>query len=193
MSRGPSLPRRPRTRPPRALSAARLSLQRIRRDWWLNTVAASPLIPSALRVRLLRQAGMTIGADAVISPRCFIEDVDVRVGRAAYIGYECILDGSGQVVIGDEVELAYRVTLLTATHDIGLPARRAGEVRQHDVRIGDGTWVGANATILPGADIGEGCVIAAGAVVHGKLDPHGVFAGVPARRVRDLPSDGAGG
>lgn len=44
---------------------------------------------------------------------------------------------------------------------------------------------GANSTILPGTEIGENCIIAAGAVVKGKLDSSGVYAGVPARRIRD--------
>jgi maltose O-acetyltransferase len=40
--------------------------------------------------------------------------------------------------------------------------------------------------LLPGVTVGDGCVIAAGSVVTGDCEPHGVYAGVPAKRVRDL-------
>lgn len=52
--------------------------------------------------------------------------------------------------------------------------------------VGDGCWIGANATILPGVTVAPGCVIAAGAVVTKDTEPDGLYAGVPARRVRDL-------
>lgn len=50
----------------------------------------------------------------------------------------------------------------------------------------DGCWLGGNVTVLPGVTIGRGCVIAAGAVVTKSCDPNGLYAGVPARRIRDL-------
>jgi len=52
------------------------------------------------------------------------------------------------------------------------------------VRIGSGSWLGANAVILPGAQIGEHVVVAAGAVVRGEVPDRCVVAGVPARVVR---------
>jgi acetyltransferase-like isoleucine patch superfamily enzyme len=52
------------------------------------------------------------------------------------------------------------------------------------VRIGSGSWLGANAVILPGTTIGEHVVVAAGAVVRGDIPDHCVVAGVPAKIVR---------
>ncbi|WP_447643573.1 acyltransferase [Nocardioides zeae] len=54
------------------------------------------------------------------------------------------------------------------------------------MEIGNGAWIGARALILPGVSVSEGCVIAAGAVVNRNTEPHGLYAGVPARRIRDL-------
>jgi len=53
------------------------------------------------------------------------------------------------------------------------------------VRIGSGSWLGAGAIVLPGANIGRNVVIAAGSVVRGTVPDHCVVAGVPARIVRE--------
>ena len=50
----------------------------------------------------------------------------------------------------------------------------------------DGCWICAGCTILPGVTIGEGCVIAAGSVVNKDCAPDGLYAGVPAKRIKDL-------
>ena len=52
------------------------------------------------------------------------------------------------------------------------------------VRIGSGSWLGANVVVLPGAQIGEHVVVAAGAVVRGTIPDRCVVAGVPARIIR---------
>jgi acetyltransferase-like isoleucine patch superfamily enzyme len=57
------------------------------------------------------------------------------------------------------------------------------------VVIGDDVWVGGNATILPGVTIGDGAVVAAGAVVTRDVPAHSVVAGVPAKVVRRLEDD----
>jgi acetyltransferase-like isoleucine patch superfamily enzyme len=54
------------------------------------------------------------------------------------------------------------------------------------VRIGNGCWIGAGVTILPGVTIGEGCVIGAGSVVTRSTEANGLYVGMPARRVREL-------
>jgi acetyltransferase-like isoleucine patch superfamily enzyme len=54
---------------------------------------------------------------------------------------------------------------------------------QQDVRIGAGAWLGAKVIVLPGVTIGDGAVVAAGAVVTRDVDPMTIVAGVPARLV----------
>lgn len=61
-----------------------------------------------------------------------------------------------------------------------------GEGYTFPTLIKDGCWVGANVTIIPGVTIGEGCIIAAGAVVTKNCEPDGLYAGVPAKRIKDL-------
>ena len=99
----------------------------------------------------------------------------------------CRFEEYAPIVIGDGVEFGPEVALLTASHEIGGPGHRAGTPYVSPVRIGDGCWLGARVTVLPGVTIGRGCLVAAGAVVASDCAPDGLYAGVPARRVRDLP------
>lgn len=71
-------------------------------------------------------------------------------------------------------------------HVAGISCQLAGSPQP--ITVGDGCWIGARAVILPGVTIGDGCVIAAGAVVSKDCAPNGMYAGVPARRIRELPT-----
>jgi maltose O-acetyltransferase len=113
---------------------------------------------------------------------------DVSIGPAAFINRDCLIDALwSPIVIGERVYIGPQVRILTASHEIGTGSQRAGSSVQEPVTISAGTWIGVAATILPGVTIGEGCVIAAGAVVTKDCEPHGLYGGLPARRIRDLP------
>jgi maltose O-acetyltransferase len=153
----------------------------------VNSVAASSVFSPRARYVLLRFGGLDLDR-CTISPGCFISGPKIRVGRDSFLNRGCFLDTWAQITIGERCMLAMGVTLVTSTHEIGPPSRRAADRRTAPIRIGDGCWLGANVTVLPGVTIGEGCVIAAGAVVAGDCEPNGLYGGVPARRLRDLPS-----
>jgi maltose O-acetyltransferase len=90
------------------------------------------------------------------------------------------------ITLGNEVRIGMRTVIITGSHEIGPSARRAGAATSAAVKIGDGCWIGANVTILPGVTIGPGTIVAAGAVVASNCDADALYAGVPARRVRSL-------
>jgi acetyltransferase-like isoleucine patch superfamily enzyme len=69
---------------------------------------------------------------------------------------------------------------------MGSHERRAGAVRHDPITIGNGSWIGASATVLAGVSIGSGAVVAAGAVVTEDVPDDVVVAGVPARIVKRL-------
>ena len=75
--------------------------------------------------------------------------------------------------------------VLTAAHDFESGATSRQE-SYATTTIEDGVWIGARSVVLPGVRVGEGCVIAAGAVVAADCAPFGMYGGVPARRLRDL-------
>ena len=155
-------------------------------------------IPLRLRRAMLRAAGLAIAPDANISPQVFFGSGRCIVGEGCFISVQCLIDGSDLVTLGRNVHLAMGVRLITSTHDIGPPGHRAGTARSAPVVIGDGSWLGAGCQVLPGVVVASGCVVATGAVVTRSTQPDGVYAGVPARRIRELGAaagpgaDGAG-
>ena len=82
--------------------------------------------------------------------------------------------------------MAFESAVVTGSHQLGDRRRRAGPPLPRPVRIGSGCWLGARVIVLPGVTIGPGCIIAAGAVVAQDCAADGLYAGVPARRLRDL-------
>ena len=140
------------------------------------------------RAEWLRLCGVDVGPGALVQP-CHIGSPLVRIGPWAYIGFGCVLEGRAAITLGSNVALGDQVMVVTSTHEHSNPRLRAGPATGHPVTIGDGAWLGSRVMVLPGVHVGEGCVIAAGAVVIRDCAPHGLYAGVPARRVRDLPTD----
>jgi maltose O-acetyltransferase len=152
----------------------------------VNSVAASPLVSVKLRNRLYRRAGMSIGTRVLFRPHCWVFDEQLTIGDDTYIGYGCPFETQRAITIGARCAISYDVSIVTSTHEVGAHDRRAGAYAGAPVVVGDGCWIGTRAVILPGVTIGDGCVIAAGAVVVEGCEPDGVYAGVPATRVREL-------
>lgn len=111
-----------------------------------------------------------------------IED-GVGIGSGSFIG------GAGGVSIGRNCILGNYVTIHPENHifnDINVDIKYQG-VERKGIVIGANCWIGAKATILDGTVIGDGCVVAAGAVLNGKEYPHNsIIAGVPAKVIRAI-------
>lgn len=152
----------------------------------MNEVAASHLVRPPLRGTMLRRAGMAIGADVVVRPRCYFFSDRLTLGDGSLVNIGCHIGNREAVEIGRNTWLAFEVMILTTSHEVGGHNRRAGEGTAQPVRIGDGCWIGARAVILPGVTVSDGCVIAAGAMVRDDCASDGLYGGVPARRLRDL-------
>lgn len=150
-----------------------------------NVVAASPLVHREIRRVLLRWSGIRIGR-SVVASRCSFGSPRVSIGEDTFVNTGVFFDGSGQITVGSNVHLAMEVMLLTGGHELGDEHRRGGAVTTGEIVIGDGVWVGARAVVLPGVTIGRGSVVGAGAVVTRSCEPNAVYAGNPARKIRDL-------
>jgi len=115
----------------------------------------------------------------------FLNGRKVHLGPRNVINFSCLLDGRiYEIRTGADVSIGPEASILTLGHDPGSPdfSNRGGPVI-----IGDHVWIGYRAVILPGVSIGEGAVIAAGAVVTRDVEPFAIMAGVPARKVADRP------
>lgn len=157
-------------------------------SWLINDLAASSLLPMKARWAILKAAGVNIGRSR-IAPGAIISGDAARlsIGNGVFINAGASLFPTGGITIGDGVSLGPRVMVMTGTHDIGPSSKRASEPTKFSgVTIGAGSWLGAGVIVQPGVTIGEGCVVAPGAVVTKDLPADGLYAGVPARQVRDL-------
>ena len=90
-------------------------------------------------------------------------------------------------MIGDRCDIGPGVEFVPGSHTIGNASRRAGFGTAKPIFVGNGCWLGAKSIILGGVKIGDGCVVAAGAVVIHDVPPNTLVAGVPARVKRQLP------
>jgi maltose O-acetyltransferase len=153
--------------------------------WGVNVLAASALFPPAARLRIYRQFGFDLDS-ITIQPGCYFHTTDISIGRDTVVNHCCFVENVAGVSIGANTALAPFVRIHTSTHSIGPHSARHGKWRAESVRIGSGCWVGAGAVFLAGVTVGDGCVIGAGSVVTEDCEPDGVYAGTPARRVRDL-------
>jgi maltose O-acetyltransferase len=180
----------------RLLAVARGETAQIAPAVTLARLAMAPLPPfTANRVRtaLLRAAGMTIGRGTMIfGPIRFSGTphpaAHVTIGQDVIINIGCLLDAAAHIHIGDRVGIGQHVMILTNRHRIGPHGRRLGGLEALPVHIGDGAWLSTRAVVLPGITVGDGAVVAAGAVVTRPVPPDPLVAGVPARVVRELPA-----
>ncbi len=150
-----------------------------------------PYTFSRLRMRLLRAIGVPIGDSTIVCGRISIAGSrhaqrKLFIGRACMINEGCRFDTGSPITIGDRVYFGHDITVLTTTHDIGPHDQRCQGTRSEAVSVGDGTWVGTRALILPGVHIGAGCVVAAGAVVTESVPDDTMVGGVPARVLRSF-------
>ncbi|NBD37241.1 MAG: acetyltransferase [Verrucomicrobia bacterium] len=135
-----------------------------------------------LRCWYLRRWLGNMGQRAGVQLGCrFLNGRNVHLGEGAVINFGSLLDGRKHAVeIGHDASIGPEAALLTLGHD---PQAADFADRGGVVRIGPRVWIGYRAIVLPGVTIGEGAVVAAGAVVTRDIDPFSICAGSPARPV----------
>jgi acetyltransferase-like isoleucine patch superfamily enzyme len=107
---------------------------------------------------------------------------NLTIGKRVFINSGCKFQDQGGITIGDDVLIGHNVVIATLNHSFD-PEHR-GDLEPLPVKIGNKVWIGANATILPGIKIGDGAIIAAGAVVTKDIAPLTVVGGVPAKVIK---------
>jgi acetyltransferase-like isoleucine patch superfamily enzyme len=110
----------------------------------------------------------------------------IRLARRVWLGPYVVIYGQGGVEIGEQTLVSMHCTILSSNHGVPPLGKLIRETADEllPTKIGRDVWIGANAVILGGVTIGEGAVVAAGAVVNQDVEPGAVVAGVPARKIR---------
>lgn len=102
------------------------------------------------------------------------------IGSGCNIGFKCHLDCRRGIKIGKNVTIASEVMFWSLHHDYN--DLHFG-IKGGQVTVGDYCWICSRAIILPGVNIGEGAVVAAGAVVCKDVAPWSIVGGVPAKKI----------
>ena len=146
-------------------------------------------VPSRhVRMAFLRAWLGRVGAGTSVQMGCrFLNGRKVHLGERNVVNFGCVFDGRRyEIRTGSDVSIGPEAAILTLGHDPQSPdfADSGG-----DVVIGDRVWIAYRAIILPGVKIGDGAVVAAGAVVTRDVEPFTIVAGSPAKKLGDRTRD----
>lgn len=135
--------------------------------------------------------GVEHGAGCYLGDDCTITPGRVKIGKDVSIGKNCCFQSThGIIEIGNHVMFGPGVHIHGGNHkwnEIGRYMKDASPKEAHEdgvVKIGSDCWIGANAIILKGVEIGKGSIVGAGAVVTHSLPPYSIYVGVNAPYVR---------
>lgn len=117
--------------------------------------------------------------------------VNTRFGAGCYMNFNCTILDIAPVTVGARCLFGPGCQLITVGHPVADHVKRAeGWEKAEPITIGDDCWFGAGAMVMPGVNVGERCVVAAGAVVTRDLPAGSLAAGVPAVVKRALSPEG---
>jgi maltose O-acetyltransferase len=144
-----------------------------------------------VRYVFFRMAGVKVKSRALIFGPITIRPIgaagNLHLGKKVFLNtdvrFACPKD---PITLGDEVRVGPRVCFETVGHGLEhFPGESRGTWTK-PIRVKDRAWIGCGAIILPGVTIGEGAVVAAGAVVHKDVPDYAVVGGVPAKVLQQI-------
>lgn len=110
----------------------------------------------------------------------------LKIGNNVGLGTRGHYGCAGGVEIGNDTIIGNYVSFHSENHiynDLNIPIRKQG-VNHQGIKIGNNCWIGAKVTFLDGSIIGNGCVVAAGAIVRGEFADNSVLGGIPAKIIK---------
>jgi maltose O-acetyltransferase len=161
-----------------------IPLMGLLRGWLLNRVVTNvPVAP--LRYAYYRLVcGIRIGKGSSLWMGAqFTGDAlnEIVIGERCSIGNDSFWVAGSPIILEDDVVTGHRVEFYTSDHDPDDPAFTR---RDAPIVIENHAWIGSRAIILKGVTIGQGAVVAAGAVVINDVEPFAIVGGNPAKFIR---------
>ena len=139
---------------------------------------------------------LTDGAKLVIGSNCTIKENSyflltkpnpyLQMGDYVGIGRNCYIAIKDHLEIGSYTRIGPNVTILDQDHTYeksDLIMNQHADIQK--VKIGKDVWIGANAIVLKGITIGNGAILGAGSVVTKDIPPYEIWAGVPAKFIKE--------
>ncbi|WP_306569370.1 DapH/DapD/GlmU-related protein [Faecalispora jeddahensis] len=148
----------------------------------LNSVYHTPEEICSLMSRL---TGKPIDESFAMFPPFYTDcGKNITLGKNVFINAGCKFQDQGGITIGDGALIGHNVVMATLSHD-PVPEKR-GTMHPAPIVIEKNVWIGSSATILPGVTIGEGAIVAAGAVVKRDVAANTIVGGVPAKFIKKI-------
>ena len=144
--------------------------------------------PEELRALFSQLIGRPVDESFALFPPFYTDcGKNIHIGKHVFINMGCKFQDQGGIFIGDGTLIGHNVVLATLNH-VKSPMNRATMIPA-PIHIGKRVWIGSNATILPGVTIGDGAIVAAGAVVTRDVPDNTIVGGVPASVMRSLSEE----
>ena len=155
------------------------------------TVATSwlPDLRPVLRLRglLLRPSFKRCGGNLQVARNVTINFTNrVEIGNDVFIAMGCWLHARGGIILEDEVQLGPYAVLVAGDHSQIDGSYRFGPSNLAPIRICQGSWVAAHATVTKGVVIGRGALLAPNSVATHDIPPYAMAGGVPARVIQKI-------
>lgn len=142
---------------------------------------------TAERENIIKELFGSVGARTIVKPPFYCDyGSHIYIGEQSFINYDCVILDCNVVRIGNNVMLAPKVQIYTATHPFDIELRRQEIEMAYPVIIENDVWIGGGAIICPGVSIGKGSSIGAGSVVTKDIPPGVLAVGNPCRVIRQL-------
>lgn len=137
---------------------------------------------------LYRLSGVNIGKNVrIVSSVIILGDSSLKIGDNTWIGHETMILASAPITIGSNVNIAPRCFVGTGTHEIDLTGDSiAGKGKSLPINISDGAWLCTHTVVIAGATIGKRSIVAAGAIVNGRIPDGEMWGGIPAKKIKSL-------
>lgn len=143
--------------------------------------------PSKGNLSRLKSLFASVGEEVFIEQGFYCDYGDkITLGHRVYININCTFLDGGQIIIGDDCLIGPNVQILTINHATSPKERLKKANYAENIHIENNVWIGAGAIILPGISIGSNAVIGAGSVVTKSVQANCLYAGNPAKKIRQL-------
>lgn len=166
-------------------------IKQLLNGWIMYSIVCLGKVPcQKYRLFILRHIyQMAIDKNVVIYGGCrFRAPWNISIGKGTIIGDGCSLDGRNGLVLGENVNLSTDVYIYTEQHDINDSYFESGN-SGGSVSVGNRAWLSSRTTVLPKVQVGEGAVLASGALASKNLDAFGVYGGIPAKKIGERSHD----
>lgn len=138
------------------------------------------------REEIIKELFGKVGKNPVIEHNFHCDlGCNISVGDNFYAGYNFTVLDMAEVIVGDNCMIGPNVNIYTEAHNIN-PKDRNKTGYGIKIIIGNNVWIGGNVTILPGINIGDNSIVAAGSVVTSDVGDNVIVAGNPAKVLRNI-------